>query len=36
MIVGTALVIAGIGLVNSQWGRRRLFGRAPVETAEAT
>ena len=36
VIVGTALVIAGIGLVNSKWGRRRLFGRAPVETAEAT
>ena len=35
VIVGTALVIAGIGLVNSKWGRRRLFGRAPVETAEA-
>jgi drug/metabolite transporter (DMT)-like permease len=32
IIVGTALVIAGIGLVNSRYGRRRLFGRAePVE-----
>ena len=28
IIVGTALVIAGIGLVNSRYGRRRLFGRA--------
>ena len=27
IIVGTALVIAGIGLVNSRFGRRRLFGR---------
>src|SRR5918995_1659189 len=31
IIVGTALVIAGIGLVNSRFGRRRLFGRTPVE-----
>ena len=28
LIIGTALVIAGIGLVNSRFGRRRLFGRA--------
>jgi drug/metabolite transporter (DMT)-like permease len=34
IILGTALVIAGIGLVNSRFGRRRLFGRVPpVETA---
>ena len=35
IIFGTALVIAGIGLVNSKYGRRRLFGRAvpPVEAA---
>jgi drug/metabolite transporter (DMT)-like permease len=34
IIIGTALVIAGIGLVNSRFGRRRLFGRVPpVETA---
>ena len=34
IIVGTALVIAGIGLVNSRFGRRRLFGRVPpVEAA---
>ena len=32
--LGTALVIAGIGLVNSRFGRRRLFGRVPpVEAA---
>jgi drug/metabolite transporter (DMT)-like permease len=31
IIVGTALVIAGVGLVNSRFGRRRLFGRTPVE-----
>jgi drug/metabolite transporter (DMT)-like permease len=29
IIIGTALVIAGIGLVNSRFGRRRLFGRVP-------
>ncbi len=29
LIVGTALVIAGIGIVNSRFGRRRLFGRVP-------
>jgi drug/metabolite transporter (DMT)-like permease len=33
IIVGTALVIAGVGLVNSRFGRRRLFGRTPVEAA---
>jgi drug/metabolite transporter (DMT)-like permease len=34
IIVGTALVIAGIGLVNSRFGRRRLFGRVPpIEAA---
>jgi drug/metabolite transporter (DMT)-like permease len=31
IIFGTALVIAGIGLVNSRFGRRRVFGRAPIE-----
>jgi drug/metabolite transporter (DMT)-like permease len=31
LIVGTALVIAGVGLVNSKFGRRRLFGRMPAE-----
>ena len=29
IVIGTALVIAGIGLVNSRYGRRRLFGRVP-------
>ncbi len=29
IIFGTALVIAGIGLVNSRFGRRRLYGRVP-------
>ena len=34
IIVGTALVIAGVGLVNSRFGRRRVFGRVPpVEAA---
>jgi drug/metabolite transporter (DMT)-like permease len=34
LIIGTALVIAGVGLVNSRFGRRRLFGRQPgVEAA---
>jgi drug/metabolite transporter (DMT)-like permease len=29
LIFGTALVIAGVGLVNSKFGRRRVFGRVP-------
>jgi drug/metabolite transporter (DMT)-like permease len=29
IVFGTALVIAGIGLVNSRFGRRRLYGRVP-------
>ena len=29
LIVGTALVIAGVALVNGRWGRRRLFARTP-------
>jgi drug/metabolite transporter (DMT)-like permease len=29
IIIGTALVVAGVGLVNSRFGRRRLFGRVP-------
>lgn len=33
LIFGTTLVIAGIGLVNSRYGRRRLFGRG--SSAEA-
>lgn len=32
LIIGTALVIAGVALVNGRWGQRRLFGReAPIE-----
>lgn len=33
IIFGTALVVTGIGLVNSRWGRRRLWGRmaSPAE-----
>jgi drug/metabolite transporter (DMT)-like permease len=34
LLVGTALVIGGVALVNSRFGRRRLFGRVPP--AEAT
>jgi drug/metabolite transporter (DMT)-like permease len=34
LIIGTALVIAGVALVNSPWGQRRLFGAVPpAETA---
>lgn len=34
LLIGTALVIGGVGLVTSRFGRRRLFGRVPpVETA---
>lgn len=29
LIVGTALVIAGVAIVNARWGRRRLFAQAP-------
>jgi drug/metabolite transporter (DMT)-like permease len=29
LIVGTALVISGVALVNSRFGRRRVFGRVP-------
>jgi drug/metabolite transporter (DMT)-like permease len=29
LLVGTALVIGGVALVNSRYGRRRLFGRVP-------
>ena len=34
LIAGTALVIAGVALVNGPWGRRRVFGPAP--SVEAT
>ena len=30
LLIGTALVIAGVALVNSPYGRRRLFGRQPA------
>jgi drug/metabolite transporter (DMT)-like permease len=34
LIVGTALIIAGVAIVNSPWGQRRLFRAvAPVEPA---
>ena len=29
LLLGTALIIAGVGLVNSPWGQRRLFGAVP-------
>jgi drug/metabolite transporter (DMT)-like permease len=33
LLVGTALVIGGVGLVNGPWGRRPLFGAvAPIES----
>ncbi len=35
LIVGTALVIAGVALVNGRWGRRRLFAPAPQPTKPA-
>jgi drug/metabolite transporter (DMT)-like permease len=33
IVVGTALIVGGIALVNSKRGRRRLIGRAPAPTA---
>jgi len=33
VVLGTALILAGIGLVNSSHGRRRLFGRRPEPTS---
>lgn len=35
ILVGTALVIGGVALVNSRFGQRRLFGRTPPPAAEA-
>jgi len=29
ILLGTALVVSGVGLVNSRFGRRRVFGRVP-------
>jgi drug/metabolite transporter (DMT)-like permease len=35
VLFGTLLIMLGIGLVNSRYGRRRLFGRRPaVEAAD--
>jgi drug/metabolite transporter (DMT)-like permease len=34
LLIGTALVIGGVALVNSRYGKRRIFGRVPP--AEAT
>lgn len=36
LIVGTALVIAGVGLVNGRWGRRRVFGREAAPEVQPT
>jgi drug/metabolite transporter (DMT)-like permease len=36
IIFGTILVVTGIGLVNSRFGRRRLWGRMPAPSAEAS
>lgn len=34
LLIGTALVVGGVALVNSRFGRRQLYGRAnPVEAA---
>ena len=35
LIFGTALIVAGVGLVSSRFGRRRLFGRVPAVEVEA-
>jgi drug/metabolite transporter (DMT)-like permease len=29
VLLGTAFVVGGVALVNSPWGRRRVFGRVP-------
>jgi drug/metabolite transporter (DMT)-like permease len=34
IIAGTALIVSGIALVNSRWGRRRIFGRQAVTEGE--
>ena len=36
LLIGTALVVGGVALVNSRYGRRLLFGRVPPVEAEAT
>jgi drug/metabolite transporter (DMT)-like permease len=35
IILGTILVVTGIGLVNSRFGRRRIWGRTPAPAASA-
>jgi drug/metabolite transporter (DMT)-like permease len=35
ILLGTALVIGGVALVNSRFGQRRLFGRQDAETVAA-
>ena len=35
IILGTAAVLAGIAIVNSRFGRRRVFGRQPAESPTA-
>jgi drug/metabolite transporter (DMT)-like permease len=34
-VIGTAIILAGVGLVNSSRGARRLFGRAPADAPPA-
>jgi drug/metabolite transporter (DMT)-like permease len=36
IILGTALVIGGVALVNARYGQRRLFGRAPRVASEGS
>ena len=35
IVVGTALIIGGVGLVNSRYGSRRLYGRGGAGPARA-
>jgi drug/metabolite transporter (DMT)-like permease len=35
LLLGTGLVVGGVALVNSRYGRRRLFGRMPPSSVEA-
>ncbi len=36
LLIGTALVVGGVALVNSRFGRRRLFGRVQPAQVETT
>jgi drug/metabolite transporter (DMT)-like permease len=36
LLLGTGLVVGGVALVNSRYGRRRLFGRVPPAQVEVT